>query len=337
MCVGDGPSCHKSWGRAAQHPQIPARALPTSSRSFCGALLRGLGCRASESPTAVLLWAERHTGPLQEGKHGPGHLLRAAGRAGALLQAELDFPQQVLPSLWRQVPALGRHLELMPSHIPPNNSCCCHFRASPQLPTAESWSHQLLQALQRSSNTDDTDVNTDTCMYSHTHSPHKSQSGIDLTHSWTEAATTKLPAWQFCLFGNRWQQNGAWDYPVCLGLENNQADATSCCPGGSQSATPMRSPVYKAIPARQRGHVGTHWDHPKSTFPFRATAFAPTLWTCGGSSSSELSSGTGSGCLADCPSSAQPPRGRREKCDGALCTVPGSAGEARRKISYPGG
>lgn len=73
--------------------------------------------------------------------------------------------------------------------------------------------------------------------------------------------------------------------------------------------------------------TGTPTRHPEPA------ALTPTLWICGGSSSSELSSGTGSGCLAACPSSAQPPSGRREKCDGALCTVPGSAGEARREIS----
>lgn len=50
-----------------------------------------------------------------------------------------------------------------------------------------------------------------------------------------------------------------------------------------------------------------------------------TLCTCGGSSSSEPSSGTGSGCLdAACPSSAHPPRGSREKWEGARGTVPGS-------------
>lgn len=31
-----------------------------------------------------------------------------AGRAGVVLQAELDPPQQLLPSCWRQVPALGQ-------------------------------------------------------------------------------------------------------------------------------------------------------------------------------------------------------------------------------------
>lgn len=49
---------------------------------------------------------------------------------------------------------------------------------------------------------DDTDVNTDTCMYSHTHSPRKSQSGVGLTHGWTQGATAKLLAWQFCLISN---------------------------------------------------------------------------------------------------------------------------------------
>lgn len=108
----------------------------------------------------------------------------------------------------------------------PFNNSCLHFAGRFQLWVyIWSWGHltslgtaatskpvrsspllvlscQLSQALQRSSDMDDTDVTTDTGMYSHTHSPHKSQSGIDLTHGWTRGASAKPPAWQFCLFGN---------------------------------------------------------------------------------------------------------------------------------------
>lgn len=106
----------------------------------------------------------------------------------------------------------------------PFNSSCLHFAGRSQLwVDIWSWSHltslgtaaatskpvhssPLLvlsrQLLQRSSDTDNTDVTTDTGMNSHTHSPHKSQSGVDLTHGWTRGAATKLLAWQFCFFGN---------------------------------------------------------------------------------------------------------------------------------------
>lgn len=94
-----------------------------------------------------------------------------------MLQAELDQPEQLLSSFWWQVPASGAHLDGADaiSHpfeeqllLPPPN----HSTSSSSLLVL---SRQLPQVLQRSSDTDDTDVNTDTGMYSHTHSPHKSE------------------------------------------------------------------------------------------------------------------------------------------------------------------
>lgn len=94
-----------------------------------------------------------------------------------MVQAELNHPQQLLPSFWWQVPASGVHLDGADaiSHpfkkqllLPPPNQSTSSSSLLVLL-------RQLPQALQRSSDKDDTDVNTDTGMYSHTHSPHKSE------------------------------------------------------------------------------------------------------------------------------------------------------------------
>lgn len=94
-----------------------------------------------------------------------------------VVQAELNHPQQLLPSFWWQVPASGAHLDGADaiSHpfkkqllLPPPNQSTSSSSLLVLL-------RQLPQALQRSSDKDDIDVNTDMGMYSHTHSPHKSE------------------------------------------------------------------------------------------------------------------------------------------------------------------
>lgn len=94
-----------------------------------------------------------------------------------VLQAELDHPQQLLPSFWWQVTASGTHMDGADAISHPFEEQL--LLPPPKQSTSSSsllvLSHQLPQALQRSSDTDNTDVNTDTGMYSHTHSPHKSE------------------------------------------------------------------------------------------------------------------------------------------------------------------
>jgi len=99
------PSLRAGDGAAAmgvreelQHPQTPAssRSHPYPRQQQLGPVpLAGCWGRVvGDCPTAVLLWAEGHNaGPLHEDKRGPGHLPRAAGRAGMELQAELQPPQ----------------------------------------------------------------------------------------------------------------------------------------------------------------------------------------------------------------------------------------------------
>lgn len=130
----------------------------------------------SDCPTALLLWAEGlNIGPLQEGEHGPGHLPRATGRAEVWCYRLSETPpnssclrvggrSQLRAGIWSWC-----HLMSLQGAAAAATSKPVH--SSPLLVP----SCQLSQALQRSSDTDDTDVNTDTCMYSHTHSPHESE------------------------------------------------------------------------------------------------------------------------------------------------------------------
>ena len=134
-----------------------SRAVPNSAHTVAAKdLLQGAwaahACAqrgVADCPAAVPFQTEVcNIGPLCEVECGARHFSRAAGVVPALLQAEQgssDSSHCCQPSLedtsslfsfWRQVPALGRHLELVPCHIPSNSSCCCHLRAHPQLPAA---------------------------------------------------------------------------------------------------------------------------------------------------------------------------------------------------------
>lgn len=97
-----------------------------------------------------------------------------------VLQAELDHPQQLLPSFWWQVPASGAHLDGADATSHPFEEQL--LLPSPSQSTSSSsllvLSRQLPQALQRSSDMNDTDVNMDT--------------GYVLTHAFTPQVRVAL-------------------------------------------------------------------------------------------------------------------------------------------------